>query len=182
MHIRKRGTHMNYPNLGNETVIICPQCGAQNAANVAVCRSCGVVLNEQQMQYQDPQYQGQYDPQYQDPQYQGQYDPQYQDQYDMNQDAQQNKLMAVLAYFGILVLIPIFAAPNSRFARFHANQGLVLWLVGFVLNLIVTVIPPLAFLGFLGIVLLVFSIMGIVNAVKGEMKELPLFGKVTLLK
>ena len=32
--------------------------------------------------------------------------------------------MAILAYFGILVLIPILAAKDSKFARFHANQGL----------------------------------------------------------
>ena len=41
-------------------------------------------------------------------------------------DIEKNKVMAVLAYFGILVLIPIFAAKDSKFARFHANQGLVL--------------------------------------------------------
>lgn len=38
-------------------------------------------------------------------------------------DIQNNKVMAILAYFGILVLIPIFAAKESKFARFHANQG-----------------------------------------------------------
>ena len=42
------------------------------------------------------------------------------------QDIAQNKAMAILAYLGILVLIPIFAAKNSAFAKFHANQGLIL--------------------------------------------------------
>ena len=37
-----------------------------------------------------------------------------------------NKVMAILSYFGILVLIPIFAAKDDAFARYHANQGLVL--------------------------------------------------------
>ena len=41
-------------------------------------------------------------------------------------DAQDNKAMGILAYLGILVLVPIFAAKESPFARFHANQGLVL--------------------------------------------------------
>ena len=38
-------------------------------------------------------------------------------------DVQNNKVMAVLSYIGILVLIPILAAKESPFARFHANQG-----------------------------------------------------------
>ena len=47
------------------------------------------------------------------------------DQFD-KADVEQNKVMAILAYFGILVLIPILAAKDSKFARFHANQGLLL--------------------------------------------------------
>ena len=42
-------------------------------------------------------------------------------------DIQENRGWGILSYFGFLVLIPIFAARNSYFARFHANQGLVLF-------------------------------------------------------
>ncbi|MDO4733556.1 MAG: zinc ribbon domain-containing protein, partial [Bacillota bacterium] len=35
-------------------------------------------------------------------------------------DIEQHKVMGVLAYLSWLVLIPIFAAPKSKFARFHA--------------------------------------------------------------
>ena len=41
------------------------------------------------------------------------------------QDIQNNKVMSILAYIGILVLVPIFAAKDSKAARFNANQGLV---------------------------------------------------------
>ena len=34
-------------------------------------------------------------------------------------DVEKNKVMGVLAYLGILVLIPILAAKESPFARFH---------------------------------------------------------------
>ena len=37
------------------------------------------------------------------------------------EDVQNNKVFAILAYIGILVLVPIFAAKESKFARFHAN-------------------------------------------------------------
>ncbi|MBR5426739.1 MAG: hypothetical protein IK118_00195, partial [Clostridia bacterium] len=59
-------------------------------------------------------------------------------------DVQANKAMGVLAYLSWLVLIPIFAAKNSRFARFHANQGIVLaiawtawWIVQAILGAII---------------------------------------------
>ena len=44
-------------------------------------------------------------------------------------DVEQNKLMAVLSYFSLLVLLPILCAKDSKYARFHANQGLMLLLV-----------------------------------------------------
>ena len=42
------------------------------------------------------------------------------------EDIQKNKVMNILAYIGILVLVPIFAAKESKSARFNANQGLVI--------------------------------------------------------
>jgi hypothetical protein len=39
------------------------------------------------------------------------------------QDAQDNKIMAILAYLGLLFLVPFLAAKESPFARFHTNQG-----------------------------------------------------------
>ncbi len=109
-------------------------------------------------------------------------------------DINQNKIMAILAYFGILVVIPILAAKESKFARFHANQGLVLfiaslayWVVMQVITAIVLAISwKLAFiLTILSIVYLVFlvlAILGIINAATGKAKELPIIGKYRLLK
>ena len=50
-------------------------------------------------------------------------------------DVNANKVMGVLAYLGILVLIPIFAAKGSKFARSHANQGLILLILEIVIYL-----------------------------------------------
>ena len=118
-------------------------------------------------------------------------------------DAEDNKVMAVLAYLGILVLVPILAAKESRFAQYHANQGLVLLIAGIggfiVLSIFSTItsmilgnIPILgALVGlFLGgllyfiawIAVMILVIMGILNAVKGEEKPLPVIGKYNLLK
>ena len=98
-------------------------------------------------------------------------------------DIQNNKAMAILAYIGILVLVPLLAAKESRFARFHANQGLVL-LIAEIICGVLSVIPILGFLfslvGYVGG--LVFMVLGIINAAKGQAKELPIIGKFRLLK
>ena len=102
-------------------------------------------------------------------------------------DVKDNKVFAILAYLGILVLVPIFAAPNSEFARFHANQGLILLIAAIAISVLSSIISSIVWvLGFLvsllSIVVFVFAIMGIINAAKGEMKELPLIGGIKLLK
>ncbi len=110
-------------------------------------------------------------------------------EYDQN-DIQKNKGMAVLAYLSWLVLIPIFAAKDSKFARFHANQGLVLAIAEIVCGVALGILSALPFIGWifgiaeglLGLVCLGFAIIGIVNAVNGKAKELPIVGKFKILK
>ncbi len=114
-------------------------------------------------------------------------------QYDQS-DIEQNKVMAILAYIGILVLVPLFAAPNSKFARFHANQGLALFIAEVIysvaygiLSAILAFIPVLgaliiAILGIASIAFLVLAVLGIVNASGGKAKELPFIGKYKILK
>ena len=106
-------------------------------------------------------------------------------EFDQN-DIQQNKVMGVLAYLGILVLIPIFAAPQSRFARFHANQGLILDIAVMVISilsgLLTSLVPVLAIIFLLiDIPVIALLILGIVNAATGKAKELPLIGKLRIL-
>lgn len=108
-------------------------------------------------------------------------------------DIAHNKAMAILAYFGILILFPILGAKHSRFAQYHANQGLILLIVSLaygVVNAIVEAvlgwIPVLGALVSLvlllgNVAILVLTILGIVNAAKGIAKEVPLVGKYRLL-
>ena len=52
-------------------------------------------------------------------------------------DIKNNTVMGVLAYLGLLVFIPMFAAKESKFAQFHANQGLlllILWIASGVIS------------------------------------------------
>lgn len=115
-------------------------------------------------------------------------------------DIQNNKAMAVLSYIGIFVLIPVFAAKNSPYARYHANQGLILLLAGVVWGMFYSIVAvclsilslflPLlwaisfaviSILGILSLVFLALAIYGIVNAATGKAKPLPVLGRFTLL-
>ncbi len=106
------------------------------------------------------------------------------------QDIEKNKVMAVLAYLGILVLIPLFAAKDSKFARFHCGQGLVLLIAEVIVSVVASIlglIPVVRVIfgiisGLLGLCFLVLLIIGIVNAVNGKAKELPVIGKFRLFK
>ncbi len=105
-------------------------------------------------------------------------------------DIEQNKIMGVLAYLSWLVLVPIFAAKDSKFARFHANQGLVLAIVEIICGIalgILVIIPVIGLIfaiigGLFELVCLGFTILGIVNAVNGKAKELPIIGSIKILK
>lgn len=110
-------------------------------------------------------------------------------------DIEQNKIMGVLAYLSWLVLIPIFAAPKSKFARYHANQGLVLaiseiayWIATAIINAVLYVISwrlgsiVSMLLSIVNIGFLIITVIGIVNAANGRAKELPIVGKFKILK
>ncbi len=111
------------------------------------------------------------------------------------QDIKDNKVLSVFAYLGILVLIPIFGASESPFARFHANQGLVLLIAEIaygILNAVVSGIS-VALLGILGMLVsailnilnlafLALIIIGIINVINGKAKQLPVIGGITLFK
>ncbi len=102
-------------------------------------------------------------------------------------DIADNKIMAVLAYLWLLFLIPLLAAPQSPYARFHTNQGIVLFLVSIVAGIVGGILLLIPILGWivsslLNLALFVLMILGIVNAVQGKAKELPLIGRFRILK
>jgi uncharacterized membrane protein len=105
-------------------------------------------------------------------------------------DVEQNKVYAVLAYIGLLFLVPLLAAPNSKFARYHTNQGVVLFLATVIAmagSMVLAMIPLIGCIaGLLPIAIgggaLVLMILGIINAANGEYKPLPMIGHFEILK
>ena len=89
-----------------------------------------------------------------------------------------NKAIAAIGYLGILFLVPLLAKKDSPFAQYHAKQGMVLFILGIIISFVM-IIPFIGWLiGVLGWLLtVVLFIMGLVNALGGKMKPLPIIGE-----
>ena len=91
--------------------------------------------------------------------------------------SKKNVGMAVVAY--IIFFVPLLTdSKNDPFVKFHVKQGLVL-LLGWVAGMIVSMIPVLGWIlaPFIGIFFLILFIIGIINALGGKEKQLPLIGQ-----
>ena len=104
-------------------------------------------------------------------------------------DIQDGKTMAILAY--ILFLIPLLTSRDKKFAMFHTEQAIALWAAFIVIYIAVTILVIIVgkissslgcVVSILGIVpwiaYLVLWIMGLMNAIGGKVKELPLVGSL----
>ena len=109
------------------------------------------------------------------------------------EDIKQNKTMAGLAY--ILFFLPLIVCKDSKFGRFHANQGLLLLIlsvIGYVaISIVTTILATItwrlfAFISLLyslyGLFILVLAVYGLVNGFNGKAKELPVIGKFRIIQ
>ncbi len=116
------------------------------------------------------------------------------------------KGISAIAYLGILFFIPLIAKPESKFAKFHANQGLVFFISSAVLQVLRAIIQTIiksifttsyygftyvsstgrlivSFIAFaVDIIILLWFILGLVNALSGKAKDLPIIGKIRIIK
>ena len=116
------------------------------------------------------------------------------------QDAEKNKLFGIVAYIPFLFLVPLLAAQDSKFAKYHANQGLLLTIVAVILWIVQKVINTLILnamyrnfwnnpggfvITLIGLVvwgiITILGLIGIIAANKGECKPLPVIGKFNLI-
>lgn len=87
---------------------------------------------------------------------------------------EQDKIQLVLAYLGILALIPMLTVKDSEFVQWHAKNGLVLGVGG---GIAISIIGMLPFIGLitclLAPALLVVDIVAMMKALKGERWRIP---------
>ena len=173
----------------------CGKCGAQVQDGVKFCQGCGAAVetkvenNTQQAQPESQPPQNDFSQKIQNLNNTADTTADFD-----AQDITSNKAMAILAYFGPLVLIPIFAAKQSKFARYHSNQGLVLLIASILYGIAYSILSSIilaiswrlyflvSIIGLVSIVITILAIIGIINAATGKAKELPLIGKFKILK
>jgi uncharacterized membrane protein len=87
-------------------------------------------------------------------------------------------LMGILAYIGILVLIPLLMEKNDPFVRFHVKQGLVLFVIEAALWVIGSMVYGLwGLVSLIHLGTIVLSIIGIINVINKKQVALPLVGQ-----
>ena len=95
-------------------------------------------------------------------------------------------LVSILAYLGILIIIPVLVAKDDPFVKFHIKQGIgliILWLIFWVLSFVLGIFLAVTRLPFLTLIFpvlwllsVILMIIGITNAATGKTKELPIIG------
>lgn len=109
----------------------------------------------------------------------------YKSKYDRkNEQELTNRIFCAAAYFGFFFFLPLIAMPNSKEAKFHANQGLVLFLFGAILGALASTVEVVlgGVFSVLNILHPLLMVYGAYNAFNGNMTELPVIGKIKILK
>ncbi|MCL5808720.1 MAG: DUF4870 domain-containing protein [Deltaproteobacteria bacterium] len=80
-----------------------------------------------------------------------------------------SNLMAALSYVWVLSVVMLIVRKDDEFVKFHAKQGLILFIASFI-----GVIPVIGWVVWL--VVVVFDIIGFIKALSGERYKVPLVG------
>lgn len=91
----------------------------------------------------------------------------------VRQGGEGNKALAAISYLSVLFAIPYIFTPNDEFAKFHAKQGLKLFLFGIAADLIGGLV---GFGWLVTLVRLYLIYKGMTNALNGKKEPLPYIG------
>ncbi len=165
---------------------ICQNCNSEVSDDARFCSNCGAqqpTTQNQQNGYARPEQEPVHrstENQYQNrpagdqPHAQAEYVFDY-------EDVEKNKVISALAY--LIFFLPLIAAPDSKFGRFHANQGLLLLILAIGGNIVLSLVP---FLGFFleavySILMFILFLTGLINTLNGKARELPLIGQYRII-
>ena len=89
----------------------------------------------------------------------------------------QKNILAIVSYFGVFCLVPILMEEKDKFVKFHARQGLVLFIAE-IATQIINRIPIFGWFtgsiawGLWGIL----SLIGVINVLNNKQIPLPIIG------
>lgn len=158
----------------------CSRCGSDLEAGKSYCTFCGARVDD------DENNKGKnYD--FTNVMYGGK---NFSEEFDAR-DIVENKVFCILSYLGILFVIGLIAQPNSKVVKFHANQGLVLFIAETVFGIASGMMGVIPFIGagmgaIIGtatsVAVLAAFIYQAINISDGKVKKLPVIGDITLIK
>lgn len=93
------------------------------------------------------------------------------------------RLICAAAYFGVFFFLPLVLMPDSQEGKFHANQGLTLFICNVLFGVFAGVVSSIFgdFFEIIAAIPPMLMVYGAANAYRGNMMELPLIGKIHLL-
>lgn len=104
----------------------------------------------------------------------------------------ERKVVFSLCYlWGILFFLPLILYKNDEEAKFRANEGLVLLIVSIIGNAVFGILTAIGgavatvfgiITGVFNLGILILAIIGIINVINCDKKELPLLGKYKLIR
>ena len=166
----------------------CKFCGGQLPEVANNCPNCGAEIpKEQKAQYNQQQQQQQFNAAVTDTT----------SGFDQSDLDSPNKWCYILAYLWILFFLPLLVCPDSKVGRFHANQGLMLLIFSAVVGTLAGILGGMAWIPVIGGMFSIFSsflasagglihvaafIYQLINIVNLKAVELPLIGKLRLIK
>ncbi len=153
----------------------CKQCGSKLPENVQFCPNCGAPICPEPLNSFLNSILN---------------TPDHSKEYQIPTDSR-SKTMCFLSYLSWLVLIPLLSNMDTKspYIRFHTNQGLLVFLLSLAISLvkgsIVHFLLPNLFSVIFNICYVLcaaLAILGLIHVYRNEAKELPLIGKLRLLK
>ena len=103
------------------------------------------------------------------------------------EEINKDKVVCGLAYIPILFWLPLVAGTkNSKYCKFHANNGLMLLIIAIVISIVSTILGIIPFVGailgtILGLAELALLIFGMVFTFQGKVKELPFLEGISII-
>lgn len=81
----------------------------------------------------------------------------------------EEKIWAAASYLWIISVVALAARKKNEYVRFHANQGVLLFLLSLIFSIIPLTWP-------LNILVAIAVVVGIVKALQGEQWQMPIIG------
>ncbi len=101
-------------------------------------------------------------------------------------EIESGKLMGIFSY--ILAPIPFILEKENKFARYHAKQGMTLFIIGVVCAVIISILEAIlgSIIGWIinivgaiiGVVYVLLCVIGIINVLQSKAKKLPVIGNL----